>query len=64
MIFSAYGGIKNCTKDCQRTTPHTIYEKAPWMCKVRADNDDPNDYAWDLLDLGKHLFISSHTCMV
>ncbi|KXJ86777.1 hypothetical protein Micbo1qcDRAFT_218976 [Microdochium bolleyi] len=52
MIISIHeGGIKDCTKDCRRTSPHKGYEKAPWMCKVKADNDDPDDYAWDMMDL-------------
>lgn len=50
-MISSYGGIKDCTKDCQRTIPHSSYEKAPWMCKVKADNEDSDDYRWDLLDL-------------
>jgi len=50
-VISSYGGIKDCTKDCQRTIPHSSYEKAPWMCKVKADNEDSDDYRWDLLDL-------------
>ena len=62
-MISSYGGIKDCTKDCQRTIPHSSYEKAPWMCKVKADNEDSDDYSWNLLDLGEHLPTFSHACI-